>query len=79
MADECGVHFLGSVPIDTTFGALTEGGDRELVERYRSCGLCGIFEGYAGEVVNASREGIRPVEVVEVEMEVGVAVNGSGP
>jgi Mrp family chromosome partitioning ATPase len=72
MARECGVPFLGSVPIDTTFGALTEGGEGELVERYRSCGLCGIFEGYASEVVKASREGIRPMGVVEV-----VAVNGS--
>jgi Mrp family chromosome partitioning ATPase len=63
MADECGVRFLGSVPIDTTFGALTEGGPGELVERYRSCGLCPIFGGFTRTVVE-SADGI---------------ANGSGP
>ena len=72
MADECGVPFLGSVPIDTTFGALTEGGEGELVERYRSCGLCGIFAGFAGVVVEAARDG------VTVGAEGSEAVNGDG-
>lgn len=57
MAEECNVKFLGSVPIDTTFGALTEGGEGELVERYRSCGLCGIFGGFAGTVVESATSG----------------------
>lgn len=81
MARECNVPYLGSVPIDTTFGDLVEGvnlaqkqgatvtdkeeddivgvgeggqgsgrqnkSERELVERYRSCGLCPIFTDYA--------------------------------
>jgi Mrp family chromosome partitioning ATPase len=72
MADECGVPFLGSVPIDTTFGALTEGGEGELVERYRSCGLYGIFAGFAGVVVEAARDGVR------VGAEGSEAVNGDG-
>jgi Mrp family chromosome partitioning ATPase len=76
MAEECGVPFLGSVPIDTTFGALTEGGEGELVERYRSCGLCGIFEGFAGEVVKAAREGVRLEGAVEMSATEGP--NGSG-
>ena len=72
MADECGVLFLGSVPIDTTFGALTEGGEGELVERYRNCGLCRIFAGFAGAVVNAARNG------VTVGVERSETVNGGG-
>lgn len=66
MARECGVPYLGSVPIDTTFGDLVEGVKRaqteatgtvaasvetELVERYRSCGLCSIFNDFAGRIV----------------------------
>lgn len=62
MARESGVPFLGSVPIDTGFGAMVEGGDEEegpdsphtkqdLVERYRKCGLCAIFLGFARTIV----------------------------
>lgn len=73
MAQECGVPYLGSVPIDTTFGELVEGvreaqravgeqqesnagsagvsADAELVERYKQCGLCRIFNEYASKVV----------------------------
>ena len=54
MAEETGVRFLGSVPVDQSFGELVEGGnDRErqgrelLVESYRSCGLSKVFEGFA--------------------------------
>ncbi len=62
MARESHVPFLGSVPIDTGFGALVEGvreegsvvGDpeesRELVERYKKCGLCPIFVDFAKTV-----------------------------
>lgn len=70
MASECGVPFLGSVPIDTTFGDLVEGvkqaqntlvsndetvaqaRDVELVERYKDCGLCKIFNDYASTIVS---------------------------
>ena len=72
MARECGVPYLGSVPIDTSFGELVEGvrlassttgdgdekegaGSTELVERYKDCGLCRIFNGYATMVVEAIR------------------------
>ena len=68
MARECGVEFLGSVPIDTEFGSLVEGeraeavedaggteARKELVERYRACKLCPIFEGFAKRVVQDSR------------------------
>lgn len=70
MAKECGVPYLGSVPIDTTFGDLVEGVKQtqqeestssdaqatsvartELVERYRDCGLCTIFNEFAYVVV----------------------------
>lgn len=69
MASECGVPFLGSVPIDTTFGDLVEGVKQaqlsssitaenevptkeiELVEKYKDCGLCKIFNEYARVVV----------------------------
>lgn len=68
MAQECGVPYLGSVPIDTTFGELVEGvkhaqnaaadsessvpaTERELVERYKECGLCKIFNGYTSRLV----------------------------
>lgn len=64
MASECGVPYLGSVPIDTTFGDLVEGVNQaqissagggylasaketELVERYKDCGLCKIFNEFA--------------------------------
>lgn len=62
MARESHVPFLGSVPIDTGFGALVEGvkeessvdgtpeESRELVERYKKCGLCPIFAGFARTV-----------------------------
>ncbi|KAJ9636538.1 cytosolic Fe-S cluster assembly factor cfd1 [Knufia peltigerae] len=72
MAREAHVPFLGSVPIDTGFGALVEGTNNqeepsadgsdndpvvpvqplptELVERYRKCGLCPIFAGFATDV-----------------------------
>lgn len=69
MASECGVPFLGSVPIDTTFGDLVEGVKKaqnstsdgentipakeiELVERYKDCGLCKIFNEYARTIVS---------------------------
>ena len=67
MAQECGVPYLGSVPIDTTFGELVEGvkqaqntaeategqlsDSTELVERYKSCGLCKIFNEYAAGLI----------------------------
>ncbi|KAJ9654834.1 cytosolic Fe-S cluster assembly factor cfd1 [Neophaeococcomyces mojaviensis] len=67
MARECEVPYLGSVPIDTTFGDLVDGvkqaqrsannedtakedgtsSQTELVERYKDCGLCKIFNEYA--------------------------------
>ena len=70
MAREASVPFLGSVPLDTGFGALVEGVTEEqnaatsdasangtaserpteLVERYRACGLCPIFAGFAKTV-----------------------------
>lgn len=70
MASECGVPFLGSVPIDTTLGDLVEGvkqaqlnsandenntvpaKELELVERYKDCGLCKIFNEYARTIVS---------------------------
>ena len=69
MAQECGVPYLGSVPIDTTFGELVEGvkqaqetaaesdssmsaSERELVERYKECGLCEIFNDYTLRLVH---------------------------
>jgi Mrp family chromosome partitioning ATPase len=73
MARECGVEFLGSVPVDTEFGSLVEGRrtdsaenghvatendgeeEKELVERYRTCKLCPIFEGFATRIVQDSR------------------------
>lgn len=72
MARECGVEFLGSVPVDTEFGSLVEGRrtdsaedgpanvkdeggvEKELVERYRACKLCPIFDGFARKIVQAS-------------------------
>ncbi|RVX71279.1 Cytosolic Fe-S cluster assembly factor cfd1 [Exophiala mesophila] len=65
MAREAGVPFLGSVPIDTTFGDLVEGvkiaqnesastngtsTSSELVERYRDCGLNPLFTAFATTV-----------------------------
>ena len=53
MAEETGVRYLGSVPIDQTFGELVEGrvaaGEQRdlLVERYRDCGLSNVFEQFA--------------------------------
>ena len=51
MAEETGVRFLGSVPVDQSFGELVEGGNNKdgeerqlLVERYQSCGLAKVFE-----------------------------------
>ena len=73
MAKECGVEFLGSVPVDTEFGSLVEGRrtdsiqngqgateneggmEEELVERYRACKLCPIFEGFATRIVQDSK------------------------
>lgn len=70
MASECNVPFLGSVPIDTTFGDLVEGVKKaqitsqtngevevstkelELVERYKDCGLCKIFNQYSQTIVS---------------------------
>lgn len=70
MAEECKVPYLGSVPLDTGFGALVEGGTAaaepetpetlqivngqpkvDLVERYRGCGLCNIFAGFARRIL----------------------------
>lgn len=75
MAQECGVPFLGSVPIDTTFGDLVEGvkqvqqqqgetdagsnPDAELVERYRSCGLSKMFNEFAS-VISTTVEAGQP-------------------
>jgi Mrp family chromosome partitioning ATPase len=71
MAREANIPFLGSVPIDTGFGALVEGAQdvpstasaitttnghhsssqqTELVERYKSCGLCPIFSDFASSI-----------------------------
>lgn len=54
MAEETGVRFLGSVPMDQSFGELIEGGNEKedqrrdlLVEKYRSCGLSKVFETFA--------------------------------
>jgi hypothetical protein len=62
MAEETHVPYLGSVPLDTKFGELVEGvkeaqtemetngsttRSTELVERYKDCGLCPIFAGFA--------------------------------
>jgi len=75
MARETNVPFLGSVPIDTGFGAWVEGvkdeqdadgtaggsttptspRSTELVERYRTCGLCPIFAGFAATVDQSVR------------------------
>lgn len=72
MARECGVEFLGSVPVDTEFGSLVEGrrtdstengnvgtendneAEKELVERYRACKLCPIFQRFATRLVEDS-------------------------
>ncbi|KAH0545309.1 cytosolic Fe-S cluster assembly factor cfd1 [Glutinoglossum americanum] len=74
MAEEFGVRFLGTVPVDPQFVALVEEGRRPvypvgtrvagrevggveapegglLVEKYRDCSLCPIFEGIAREVI----------------------------
>lgn len=64
MARENGVPFMGSVPIDTGFGALVDGvkvdekgmatderDERALVQRYMHCRLLSIFEGFARQVV----------------------------
>jgi len=58
MAGEYHVPFMGSVPIDTTFGTLKEGGEGELVENSRSCGMCPIFAGFAKTVVQAAILGV---------------------
>ena len=52
MAEEVGVRFLGSVPVDQTFGEVCDGGGGEalLVERYEKCALAKIFEGFAGVI-----------------------------
>ena len=58
MAKDAGVEFWGSVPIDTEFGGLVEGGGSGkelLVERYRSCRLCPIFEGFAKRIERLER------------------------
>ena len=77
MAQEFGVRFLGSVPIDPQFVMLVETGRRpvypvgtevngvaiggagegkgdegRLVEKYKECSLCTVFEGIAGKVVD---------------------------
>ena len=60
MARECGVKFLGSVPLDAGFGALVEGvkhdgstDERRLVDRYRDCKLCPIFEIFAKQITGS--------------------------
>lgn len=73
MAEECGVPYLGSVPIDTTFGDLVEGvksaqqdsatatdhdtntnpnSNTELVEIYKKCGLCKLFNEFTIKLVS---------------------------
>jgi Mrp family chromosome partitioning ATPase len=68
MAEQAHVPYLGSVPLDTKFGDLVEGvkesqnttgtagtieGSTELVERYKECGLCPIFAGFATRINSA--------------------------
>jgi len=59
MARECNVPFLGSVPINTDFGALVEGakgdepatgGNTPLVDKYTECGLYPIFADFASKI-----------------------------
>lgn len=59
MAKECNVPFLGSVPLDTQFVELVEGvkteeknPESELVERYKNCRLCPIFNTFAKTVTD---------------------------
>jgi Mrp family chromosome partitioning ATPase len=69
MARENGIKFIGRVPIDPSFGALTDGvkggqnGDltqatekdeRPLTEKWKDCRLSGIFEGFAREITAGS-------------------------
>lgn len=61
MAQEAGVKFLGSVPVDTGFGSLSEGekgegSEVDLEGRYHTqcASLAGIFEGFVAEIVNAT-------------------------
>jgi Mrp family chromosome partitioning ATPase len=64
MASECGVRFLGRVPVDTTWGEIVEGSGEEdgeeegegrrkerLVERYARGRLSGIFGGFVGDIL----------------------------
>lgn len=66
MARENRVRFMGSVPIDTGFGGLVDGvkfdgkgeatnekDERLLVDRYKDCRLCGVFAGFAKEVIES--------------------------
>ena len=63
MARETGVRFLGSVPIDPSFGDLVEGGSVNdddggkglLVERYSTNGLAKIFGGFARKIDESIR------------------------
>lgn len=62
MARECNVPFLGSVPLDTQFGELVEGSsqkaddvEEDLVERYRNCHLCGMFNSFATTIHDSTR------------------------
>jgi len=66
MAQECGVRFLGRVPVDVSWGDIVEGkGEGEdgeevkregtLVERYAKGRLSGIFGGFVEKIVEESR------------------------
>ena len=52
MSRETGVRFLGSVPVSTEFGEMVEGGggQGELVEKYSTCALSGVFAGFVKEI-----------------------------
>ncbi len=64
MSEETGVPFLGSVPVDQSFGELVERGNAKegqgrelLVDRYRSCGLAKVFEGFAKTITESVQGG----------------------
>lgn len=60
MAQEMGVRFLGSVPVDVTLSEVIEGDDKGeelLVERYRKgCWSKEVFKGFAEEVIKTAEK-----------------------
>jgi Mrp family chromosome partitioning ATPase len=56
MAEEFGVRFLGEVPVEGGWGAVVEGRDGLLVERFRACALWPVFEVIAREVIAAQAQ-----------------------